>query len=89
MKTKTRAVLLLAGAWVLWLADYDFKGEPQRISEWQPLGGYPTYELCEQATVSHSLREIARFKTSEKSTASISQCLPDTIDPRAPKAKDN
>jgi hypothetical protein len=50
--------------------------------------GFSTYEQCTQAERS-SINNQKQFKERKKESEAIFKCLPDTIDPRAPKTKGN
>jgi hypothetical protein len=60
-------------AWVLWMQTKD--GD-----QW-PTTAYPTYDECVKER-----REVYREYKAKK-TGVLAECLPDTIDPRTPKAK--
>ena len=60
MKTKTRAVLLLAGAWVLWQQQTAlYKDEP---TTWETVDGFPTYQQCTRAQESQMKGENDRIE---------------------------
>ena len=61
-----------ARAWVLWNTGIDAQGHPIRDA-WSPAGGFESQAQCEA--------EKRRVSTGSPA------CLPDTIDPRGPKAK--
>ena len=85
MRTKKQAIILLATAWVLW-AQQDFG---MFTSDWQPIEGFSTYEQCTQAERSSFTNNQKQFKGGKTESEAIFKCLPDTIDPRAPKSKGN
>lgn len=70
-------VILLSCAWVLWAA---FALPLTTEITWMPGNAFTTREAC--------LAELARVQAQPKPKEwGHSTCLPDTIDPRAPKAK--
>jgi hypothetical protein len=80
MGTRKKWLILLAGAWVLWSRSL-ILGAGSSFNGWEVVDAFPSYERCEDRAKALD-RRVNREK--EKSTASF-VCLPDTIDPRAPK----
>jgi hypothetical protein len=83
IRTKNHTIILLATAWVLW-AQQDFG---LYTSDWQPVEGFSTYEQCTQAERSSFANNQKQFKQGKTESETIFKCLPDTIDPHAPKSK--
>ena len=74
MRTRQKALILLAGAWVLW-AQVNFKNSDP--APWRTIEGYPTYDQC------ISMEEVLAKKAKEREAKtpgvwSDYQCLPDT-----------
>lgn len=84
MKWSKKNILLLAGAWVLWSRTF-FPGPPYNVPEWEVSSGHPTYEQCVQFYDRAAAREDKK-KFNEPHTYFV--CLPETVDPRRPTAKE-
>jgi hypothetical protein len=71
----------LLAAWVLWIQ----VSIGSYIGEWEPMHGFPTYEECKQNENTYWRDFVSRGGSGDQRI--LFQCLPDTIDPRAPKVK--
>ena len=84
MWIRKKGLILVAGAWVVWSQLTSLR--TGKSEEWETVGGYDVYIECLNVVNVLSERERQR-READKTTAirASYQCLPDTIDPRAPK----
>lgn len=61
-------------AWVLWAT-------PPDLSRYWPMGGYETKDACETRAKDENKKQLSQ------QVPAAHLCLPDTVDPRGPKAK--
>jgi hypothetical protein len=76
-------------AWVLWRQLLD----PSRNLHWEVVDAYATRATCQQALAPEELRRQSELEAQKKEgnppllVPIRSTCLPDTVDPRGPKAR--
>jgi len=71
-------------AWILWAGGVKTSGEAVYV----PLEGYPTKAECEKGRSASVVDEVQQLKR-DVAGAGVKlafTCLPDTVDPRGPKA---
>ncbi len=78
-------------AWVLWKAPYAgpsgfVRPEWTKVERSMPVGGYSSKKECEAGADAWS-RPLKENEVAAPGGPWVLTCLPDTIDPRAPKAK--
>ena len=76
-------------AWVLWV-EAPTGSNQWSVATWVQPPQFGTREYCERAaTVMNALKKVTDFRGQGRDSAADDaySCLPDTVDPRGPKAK--
>ena len=79
-------VMSLLCAWVLWSKGYSFDPKTLMEERWSVIEAYEAKKEC--STQAQKVEDEKRREAEKKGRSRLShyECLPDTVDPRAPKA---